>query len=53
MSQLSLPEVRLVDALSQLNRERIPERVVHANGTGVFGEFEVGPASCMPECGAI
>lgn len=30
-----------VDLLSHLNRERIPERVVHAKGAGAYGEFEV------------
>ncbi|WP_169165779.1 catalase [Cellulomonas taurus] len=31
----------LVEKLAQFNRERIPERVVHAKGTGAFGEFVV------------
>ncbi|XP_072400001.1 catalase [Diabrotica undecimpunctata] len=31
----------LVDELSHFNRERIPERVVHAKGAGAFGYFEV------------
>ncbi|MBC7551088.1 MAG: catalase [Cellulomonas sp.] len=29
----------LVEKLAQFNRERIPERVVHAKGGGAFGEF--------------
>ncbi|WP_433903464.1 catalase [Sphingobacterium puteale] len=27
--------------MAQFNRERIPERIVHAKGTGVFGRFVV------------
>ncbi|XP_040266629.1 vegetative catalase-like [Bufo bufo] len=31
----------LMDNLAHFNRERIPERVVHAKGTGAYGIFEV------------
>ncbi|XP_052738580.1 catalase-like [Bicyclus anynana] len=31
----------LMERLSHLNRERIPERVVHAKGGGAFGYFQV------------
>ena len=31
----------LVEKLAQFNRERIPERIVHAKGGGAFGTFEV------------
>ncbi|PSN55089.1 Vegetative catalase [Blattella germanica] len=31
----------LLETLSHFNRERIPERVVHAKGAGGFGYFEV------------
>ena len=31
----------LVEKLAQFNRERIPERVVHAKGGGAFGDFVV------------
>ncbi|MFT2752353.1 catalase [Clavibacter sp. Sh2088] len=31
----------LVEKLAQFNRERIPERVVHAKGGGAFGTFRV------------
>ena len=31
----------LVDELAHFDRERIPERVVHAKGAGAFGYFEV------------
>lgn len=36
-----LTDVHLVDKLAKFNRERIPERVVHAKGAGAFGYFEV------------
>ncbi len=31
----------LIEKMAQFNRERIPERVVHANGGGAYGFFEV------------
>nr|UFQ22405.1 putative catalase [Claviceps pusilla] len=31
----------LIDLLSRFNREKIPERAVHARGAGAYGEFEV------------
>ena len=31
----------LVEKLAQFNRERIPERIVHAKGGGAFGTFTV------------
>jgi len=36
-----LQDVHLVDKLAHFNRERIPERVVHAKGAGAHGYFEV------------
>jgi catalase len=36
-----LQDVTLVDELAHFDRERIPERVVHAKGAGAFGYFEV------------
>ena len=30
-----------LDEIAHFNRERIPERVVHAKGAGAFGYFEV------------
>ncbi len=36
-----LQDVHLVEKLAHFNRERIPERVVHAKGAGAFGYFEV------------
>lgn len=34
-----LQDVHLIEKLARFDRERIPERVVHARGTGAFGEF--------------
>ena len=31
----------LIEKLARFERERIPERVVHAKGSGAFGHFEV------------
>ncbi len=31
----------LIEKMAQFNRERVPERVVHAKGAGAFGTFEV------------
>ncbi len=36
-----IQDVHLVEKLAHFNRERIPERVVHAKGAGAFGYFEV------------
>ena len=36
-----IQDVHLVDKLAHFDRERIPERVVHAKGAGAFGTFEV------------
>jgi catalase len=36
-----LQDVHLVDKLAHFNRERIPERIVHAKGAGAYGYFEV------------
>ena len=36
-----LQDSHLIDKLASFDRERIPERVVHAKGSGAFGEFEV------------
>jgi catalase len=36
-----IQDVHLVEKLAHFDRERIPERVVHAKGAGAFGYFEV------------
>ncbi|MDK1326887.1 catalase [Arthrobacter sp. zg-Y1143] len=38
---IALHDRYLVEKLAQFNRERIPERIVHAKGGGAFGEFVV------------
>lgn len=38
---LLLQDFNLIDLLAHFDRERIPERVVHAKGAGAYGEFEV------------
>src|SRR6266853_3596313 len=35
-----LQDSHLVEKLQRFDRERIPERVVHARGTGAFGVFQ-------------
>lgn len=37
---LLLQDFHLIDLLSHFDRERIPERVVHAKGSGAHGYFE-------------
>lgn len=34
-------DVYLIEKLAQFNRERVPERLVHAKGSGAFGELTV------------
>lgn len=34
-----LQDVHLIEKLAHFNRERIPERVVHARGAGAHGYF--------------
>ena len=36
-----MQDFHLIDLLAHFDRERIPERVVHAKGAGAYGEFEV------------
>lgn len=36
-----MQDVHLIDKLGHFDRERIPERVVHAKGAGAYGYFEV------------
>jgi catalase len=36
-----LQDAYLIEKMAQFNRERVPERVVHAKGGGAFGEFVV------------
>lgn len=34
-------DLAVLHKLSKFNREKIPERIVHAKGSGGYGEFEV------------
>jgi catalase len=36
-----LQDHHLLEKLARFNRERIPERIVHAKGSGAYGSFEV------------
>ncbi|HKX29635.1 MAG TPA: catalase, partial [Blastocatellia bacterium] len=36
-----LQDHHLIEKLARFDRERIPERVVHARGSGAYGQFEV------------
>ncbi|MFD7667040.1 catalase [Streptomyces sp. NPDC059788] len=38
---LLLQDHYLIEKMAQFNRERVPERVVHAKGSGAYGFFEV------------
>ena len=38
---LLLEDFHFIDKLGHFDRERIPERVVHARGSGAYGHFEV------------
>ncbi len=38
---ITLDDFQLFEKMAQFNRERIPERVVHAKGTGAHGHFVV------------
>lgn len=41
LGPIALKDFTLIDHLAAFDRERIPERVVHAKGAGAFGYFEV------------
>ena len=34
-----MQDMHLLDKLAHFNRERIPERIVHAKGAGAYGYF--------------
>jgi len=36
-----IQDQHLIEKLARFNRERIPERIVHARGAGAYGHFEV------------
>ncbi len=37
--EVLLEDIHLIEKLAAFDRERVPERVVHARGTGAFGHF--------------
>jgi len=49
---IALKDFTLVDHLAAFDRERIPERVVHAKGAGAFGTFEVTSTEINKYCKA-
>eukprot|EP01038_Epipyxis_sp_PR26KG_P006738 gene6738-9233_t len=49
---IALKDFTLIDHLAAFDRERIPERVVHAKGAGAFGHFEVTSTAIRRYCKA-
>ncbi len=49
---VSYQDFTLLDHLASFDRERIPERVVHAKGAGAFGYFEVTNPNITNYCKA-
>jgi len=49
---IALKDFTLLDHLAAFDRERIPERVVHAKGAGAFGYFEVTSTEITKYCKA-
>ncbi|KAL0583213.1 hypothetical protein ABG067_006821 [Albugo candida] len=47
-----LEDFALLDTLAHFDRERVPERVVHAKGAGAFGYFEVTSDAIRKYCKA-
>jgi catalase len=47
-----LKDFTLIDHLAAFDRERIPERVVHAKGAGAFGYFQVTSPALTQYCKA-
>lgn len=47
-----LKDLTLLDSLAHFDRERIPERVVHAKGGGAFGYFETTTLDASKYCKA-
>lgn len=49
---LLMQDVTFLEELAHFDRERIPERVVHAKGGGAFGVFEVTSPELQKYCKA-
>ena len=45
-----LQDVHLIEKLAHFDRERIPERVVHAKGAGAHGYFQVYKSMAQYTC---
>lgn len=45
-----LQDYQVLEKLASLNRERLPERVVHAKGAVTEGHFVVRPMQGRPFC---
>ena len=52
LGDIVLKDFTLIDHLAAFDRERIPERVVHAKGAGAFGYFEVTSPAISQFCKA-
>ncbi len=52
-SYTMLEDAHLVEKLAHFNRERIPERVVHAKGAGAFGYFKLTHDMSAYTCAAL
>lgn len=50
---VDLRDFHLIEKLAHFNRERIPERVVHAKGSGAFGELTVTEDVSKYTCAAL
>jgi catalase len=48
-----LQDVHLIEKLAHFDRERIPERVVHARGAGAHGTFQVGKSMAKYTCAKL
>ncbi|RFA24498.1 catalase [Alkalilimnicola ehrlichii] len=50
---LLMEDVHLIERMAHFNRERIPERVVHAKGAGAYGTFRVTKDITQYTCAGI
>lgn len=49
---LLIQDTQFIEEMAHFDRERIPERVVHAKGAGAFGTFEVTSNEITKYCKA-
>lgn len=50
---VALHDFHLIEKLAHFNRERVPERVVHAKGSGAFGELHTTEDVSAYTCAAL